>query len=36
LVAVTISYVARTADRAVIEQLWPGTDRGLRVVLALS
>jgi len=36
LVAATIAYVARTAGREVIEELWPGTARGLRVVLALS
>ncbi len=36
LVAATIAYVVRTAGRAVIEELWPGSDRGLRVVLALS
>ena len=36
LVAATIAYVARSAGRGVIEELWPGSDRGLRVILALS
>jgi uncharacterized membrane protein YkvA (DUF1232 family) len=35
LVAATIAYVARSAGRAVIEELWPGSDRGLHVILAL-
>jgi uncharacterized membrane protein YkvA (DUF1232 family) len=36
LVAATIAYVARRAGRDVIEDLWPGSERGLRVVLALA
>jgi uncharacterized membrane protein YkvA (DUF1232 family) len=36
LVAVGIAYVVRSAGRNVIEELWPGSERGLRVVLALS
>jgi uncharacterized membrane protein YkvA (DUF1232 family) len=35
LVAVALAYVARSAGRELIEQLWPGSDRGLQVVLAL-
>jgi uncharacterized membrane protein YkvA (DUF1232 family) len=35
LVAATIAYVARRAGPEVIEELWPGSDRGLRVILAL-
>src|SRR5881409_1441477 len=35
LVAATIAYVVRTADRHVVEELWPGSERGLRIVLAL-
>ena len=36
LVAATIAYVARRSGRDVIEDLWPGSQRGLRVVLALT
>jgi uncharacterized membrane protein YkvA (DUF1232 family) len=36
LVAGTIAYVVRRAGRDVVEELWPGSERGLRVVLALS
>ena len=36
LVAVVFRQVARSAGREVIEELWPGTERGLRIVLALS
>ena len=36
LVAVVIGYVARRAGRQVIEELWPGTERGLSIVLTLS
>ena len=36
LVAATIAYVVRSAGREVIEELWPGSERALRVVLALS
>jgi uncharacterized membrane protein YkvA (DUF1232 family) len=34
LVAVVIAYVARSAGREVVEDLWPGSKKGLRVVLA--
>jgi uncharacterized membrane protein YkvA (DUF1232 family) len=36
LVALVFRYLVRRAGRDVIEELWPGTERGLRVVLALS
>jgi len=36
LVAATIAYVARRSGQEVIEELWPGSERGLRVVLALA
>jgi uncharacterized membrane protein YkvA (DUF1232 family) len=36
LVAATMAYVVRTAGRDVVEELWPGTERGLRIVLALA
>ena len=36
LVAATIAYVARHAGREVIEERWPGSERGLRVVLRLT
>jgi uncharacterized membrane protein YkvA (DUF1232 family) len=36
LVAAAIAYVARSAGREVIEELWPGSERALQVVLALS
>ena len=36
LVAGVFGYVARSAGREVIEELWPGSQRGLRVVLALA
>jgi uncharacterized membrane protein YkvA (DUF1232 family) len=36
LVAATIAYVVRRAGREVVEELWPGSELGLRVVLALS
>ena len=35
LVAVVVAYVARSAGRELVEELWPGSERGLRVVLAL-
>jgi uncharacterized membrane protein YkvA (DUF1232 family) len=35
LVAAAIAYVTRAAGRDVVEELWPGSERGLRVVLAL-
>jgi uncharacterized membrane protein YkvA (DUF1232 family) len=34
LVAATVAYVARSAGAEVVEELWPGSERGLRVVLA--
>ena len=33
LVALTIAYVARRAGRNVVADLWPGSERGLQVVL---
>ena len=36
LVAAVFGYVARSAGRDVLEDLWPGSERGLRVVLALA
>jgi hypothetical protein len=36
LVAATIAYTVHRAGREVIEELWPGSERGLRVVLALA
>lgn len=36
LVAAIIAYVTRKAGRGVIEELWPGSERGLRIVLALA
>ena len=36
LVAAVLAYVARSAGRELIEELWPGSERGLRVVLALA
>jgi uncharacterized membrane protein YkvA (DUF1232 family) len=36
LVAAVIAYVARSAGREVIEELWPGSERALQVVLTLS
>jgi uncharacterized membrane protein YkvA (DUF1232 family) len=36
LVAVVFRYVARTAGRELIEQHWPGSERGLRLVLGLA
>jgi uncharacterized membrane protein YkvA (DUF1232 family) len=33
LVAAVIAYVVRRAGREVVEELWPGSERGLRVVL---
>jgi uncharacterized membrane protein YkvA (DUF1232 family) len=36
LVAVTIAYVVRTSSRIVVEELWPGSARGLRVILSLA
>ena len=36
LVAWALRYVTRLAGREVVEELWPGSERGLRVVLALA
>jgi uncharacterized membrane protein YkvA (DUF1232 family) len=36
LVAAAMAYVTRTIGRKVIEELWPGSESGLRLVLALS
>jgi uncharacterized membrane protein YkvA (DUF1232 family) len=36
LVAVVIAYVTKKAGRDVVEELWPGSHRGLRIVLALT
>jgi len=36
LVALVLAYVVRVAGRDVVGQLWPGSDRGLRVVLSLA
>jgi uncharacterized membrane protein YkvA (DUF1232 family) len=36
LVAATTAYLVHRAGRDVVEELWPGSERGLRVVLALS
>jgi uncharacterized membrane protein YkvA (DUF1232 family) len=36
IVALVIRYVVRKAGREVVEELWPGPERGLEVVLALS
>lgn len=35
-VAAVVAYVARTAGRNVVEEMWPGSDRGLRIVLAIT
>jgi uncharacterized membrane protein YkvA (DUF1232 family) len=35
LVAAVLAYAARSTGRELIEELWPGSERGLRVVLAL-
>jgi uncharacterized membrane protein YkvA (DUF1232 family) len=36
LVAATIAYIVHRTGRGVIEELWPGSQRGLRVILALA
>jgi uncharacterized membrane protein YkvA (DUF1232 family) len=36
LVAAMLRYVVRCAGRDVIAELWPGSDYGLKIVLALS
>jgi uncharacterized membrane protein YkvA (DUF1232 family) len=34
LVVLVLRYVVRSAGREVIEELWPGDERGLRIVLS--
>jgi uncharacterized membrane protein YkvA (DUF1232 family) len=36
LVAAAIAYIARSTGREVVEELWPGSESGLRAVLVLS
>ena len=36
LVALTLVYVAKAAGSGVVEELWPGSERGMRTVLALT
>ena len=36
LVVLTIRYVVRAGGRPVVEELWPGSERGLRIILAAS
>ncbi len=36
LVAAVLAYIARSSGRELIDELWPGSERGLRVVLALA
>ncbi|MGZ4352569.1 MAG: YkvA family protein [Gaiellaceae bacterium] len=36
VVAAAVGYVVRAAGRDVVEELWPGSEAGLRIVLALS
>jgi uncharacterized membrane protein YkvA (DUF1232 family) len=36
LVAAVIAYVTRKTGPGVVEELWPGSERGLRVVVALA
>jgi len=36
LVIAVFGYVAHTSGREVIEELWPGSERGLRIVLTLA
>ena len=36
LVAVAIAYIAHCAGRDVVEDLWPGSGHGLRIILALA
>jgi uncharacterized membrane protein YkvA (DUF1232 family) len=33
IVAAAIGYVARSAGREIVEELWPGSERGLRLLL---
>ncbi len=36
LVAAALAYAVRSAGREVVEELWPGSERGLRAVLGLA
>jgi len=36
LVAAVVAYVTRSAGREAVEELWPGSKRGLQVVMALT
>ncbi len=36
LVALVIAYVVRRSGRGVVEELWPGSERGLRAILKLA
>jgi uncharacterized membrane protein YkvA (DUF1232 family) len=36
VVAAVVAYVARRSGRDVIEELWPGSDAGLRAILVLA
>ena len=36
LVAVAMAYITHSAGRDVVEDLWPGSERGLRIILALA
>jgi uncharacterized membrane protein YkvA (DUF1232 family) len=36
LAALAAGYLVRTAGRAVVEEQWPGSEAGLRVVLSLA
>jgi uncharacterized membrane protein YkvA (DUF1232 family) len=36
IVAAALGFVTRLAGRDVVRELWPGSERGLRVVLALA
>lgn len=36
LVAAVLAYVTRSAGREAVAELWPGSEAGLRVVLALA
>ena len=36
LVAAVIAYVVRKSGRHVVKELWPGSERGLSIVLALA
>jgi uncharacterized membrane protein YkvA (DUF1232 family) len=36
LVALVIAYVARRSGRELVTELWPGSERGLRIVLSFA